>query len=198
MQTAKIKTTTQTLTLGAILTALVILMQCLGTYTAFFGPFSTALALVPIVIGAALCGRRIGAWLGFVFSMVVLLTGGANLFITFNPVGTLITVIVKGIACGLAAGVVYKLLNKHNIYIAVIASAAICPIVNTTFFLLGSAVFFLDHANKIADTVKLADISGMDVFYALASANFLFEIAMTVALSPIIITLINIRKKKQK
>ena len=74
------KMSTKTMVLGAIMTALVIVVQLVSTYTTFFGPFSTALALIPIVIGAAMCGSGIGAWLGFVFGMVVMLTGGANLF----------------------------------------------------------------------------------------------------------------------
>ena len=55
MQKVK-QTSVQTLVMGAILTALVILLQCLATYTTFFGPFSTAIGLIPIVIGAAKCG----------------------------------------------------------------------------------------------------------------------------------------------
>lgn len=189
------KDSTKTLTMGAILTALVILLQCLGTYTAFFGPFSTALALPPIVIGAALCGRKMGAWLGFMFSLVVLVTGGANLFLGFNVFGTLVTVIVKGTACGLMAGVVYKLLQKFNKYLAVVAAAATCPIINTAIFLLGSAIFFLPHDVGIAAEAQVAGLSGMELFYAFASANFLFEIGMTVVLSPVIVRLLNIRQK---
>lgn len=185
---------TKTLTLGAILTAIVILLQYLGTYTTFFGPFSTAIALIPIVIGACMCGVGVGAWLGFVFSAVVIITGGANLFFMFNVPGTIVTVFAKGIACGVAAGLVYKLLKKYNTYVAVIASAAICPIVNTAIFLLGSAIFFLDFANEIAATVQIIDVSGMSVFYALVFGNFLFEIIINMVLSPVIVRIINLKK----
>ena len=58
------KMSTHTLVLGALMSALVIVFQLLATYTAFFGPFSTAIALIPIAIGAILCGPAIGAWLG--------------------------------------------------------------------------------------------------------------------------------------
>ena len=87
---------TETLTLGAILTAIVAVLQLLGSVTTFFGPFSTAVALVPIVIGAAMCGPTVGAWLGLVFGIVVLLSGGAALFLPFSVHGTLITVLAKG------------------------------------------------------------------------------------------------------
>ena len=194
MQKVK-QTSVQTLVMGAILTALVILLQCLATYTTFFGPFSTAIGLIPIVIGAAKCGPKVSAWLGLVFGAVVLLTGGGALFFAFNIPGTIITVLAKGIACGLAAGLVYKLLEKVNFYLAVVAAAVVCPVVNTGVFLLGCAVFFLPHAEGIAAAVGLT-VSGMEVFFALAMANFLFEVGMNLVLSPIIVRVLNIAKKK--
>ena len=83
MKTTQQKNKTGKLVLAAMMTALVIVFQLLATYTTFFGPFSTAIALIPIVIGACLCGPAIGAWLGLVFGVVVLATGGAALFFAF-------------------------------------------------------------------------------------------------------------------
>lgn len=185
---------TRKLVTGAILTALVIILQSLATFTTFFGPFSTALALIPIVIGAALCGPAISTWLGFVFGVVVLATGNAALFYSFDVPGTIITVLAKGAACGFAAGIIFKLLNKWNETVAVIAASIVCPMVNTAVFLLGGAVFFMDSADQIAETLKM-NVSGMALFWALAMANFLFEIGMNIVLSPTIVTLLNIRKK---
>ena len=105
---------TETLVLASLMTALVVEFQCLATYTTFFGPFSTAIGLIPIVIGAAMCGPLVGAWLGFVFALVVIFTGGANLFFMFSIHGTIITVLAKGIACGAAAGLAYMLLKKFS------------------------------------------------------------------------------------
>ena len=185
---------TKTMVLGAVMTALVILLQLLGTYTTFFGPFSTALALVPIIIGAALCGAGVGAWLGLVFGVIVLVTGGAALFLAFNIPGTLITVLVKGMACGLVAGLAYKLLRRWNDTVAVITAALLCPLTNTAVFLLGSALFFLPYADAIAQTLKM-NVSGMALFWALAMGNFLFEIALSIVLSPVVVRLLQIKKK---
>ena len=186
---------TKTMVLGAIMTALVIIVQLISTYTTFFGPFSTALALIPIVIGAALCGSGIGAWLGFVFGMVVLVTGGANFFLAFDVLGTIVTVLAKGTLCGLAAGLVFNALNKFNIYLAAVAAAIVCPVVNTGVFMLGCAVFFLDSASKIASALG-STASGMEVFVVLALANFLFELGANVVLSPVVVRLLNIRNKQ--
>lgn len=196
MQTTnKRKMSTETLVLGAIMTALVIVFQLLGTFTAFFGPFSTAVALIPIVIGASMCGTGIGAWLGFVFGVVVLASGGGAFFMAFDVPGTIITVLAKGTACGLAAGLVYKLLEKVNKYVAVLAASIVCPVVNTGVFMLGCAVFFLDDVSGIAAALG-SDASGMAVFWALAMANFIFELGSNIVLSPITVRLLNLRKKK--
>ena len=187
---------TETMVIGAVMTAFVIVLQLLATFTTFFGPFSTAIGLVPIVIGAALCGPGVGAWLGFVFGVVVLASGGGNFFFIFDVPGTIITVLVKGIACGLAAGLVYKLCAKINRYVGVIAAAIACPVVNTGVFMLGCAIFFLDSATDIASALG-SDASGMGVFVVLAMANFLFELGMNIVLSPVIVRLLNLRKPKK-
>ena len=61
---------TRTLTGMALLTAVVVILQLLGAFVRF-GPFSISLVLIPIVVGAALYGVWAGAWLGFVFGVVV-------------------------------------------------------------------------------------------------------------------------------
>ena len=195
MNTKNKRLATETMVLGAMMTALVVILQCLATYTTFFGPFSTAVALVPIVIGAALCGTGVGAWLGLVFGGVVILTGNAALFLAFSVPGTIVTVLCKGMACGAAAGIVHKLLKKWNGIVAAIASAIVCPVVNTGVFLLGCRIFFMPYADAIAETLQM-NVSGMDLFFALAGANFLLELGMNLVLSPVIVKLISLAKKK--
>ena len=190
------KNQTEKLVLSAAMTAIVIILQVLATATTWFGPFSTAVALIPIAIGACMCGIGVGTWLGFVFGVVVMATGGANLFFAFDIPGTVVTVLLKGMACGAAAGLVYKLLNRLNGIVAAITAAVVCPIVNTSVFLLGCAVFFLDDANGIAEVLGLG-VSGMALFWALAVANFLFEVGMNIVLSPVIVRLLYIRKKRR-
>ena len=188
---------TKQMVLGAVMTALVIIFQLLATFTAFFGPFSTAIALVPIAIGAALCGPVIGAWLGFVFGLVVLLSGGANLFLAFSVVGTIVTVVLKGVACGFVSGIVYKALRKKNDILAAVCAAIICPITNTGVFLLGSVTFFYNSAQQIGELVGIKG-AGFAVFWGLAMANFLFELGMCTVLSPVIVKVINIGNKQLK
>ena len=187
------KLKTEKLVLGAIMTGLVIILQLIGSGTTFFGPFSTAVALIPIVLGAAMCGTAVGAWLGFVFGMVVILSGGAALFFAFDVPGTIITGLAKGTACGFAAGVAYKLLSKYNKFLAALAAAIVCPFVNTGMFLLGCYIFFMDSATQIADTLGLT-VSGMAVFWALAMGNFALEIISNAILSPVIVRILKFNK----
>lgn len=205
------------LTLGALMTALVIVLQLIGTYTTFFGPFSTAVALPAIVIGTVLCGWAIGAWLGLVFGVVVLFTN-SQLFLAFSVPGTIVTVLVKGIACGLIPGLVYMLLKKLlqskpidtpaksalqivtnalRRYVPTVVTAALCPVVNTAVFLLGSRLFFMQHSAKIAENLGLT-LTGMELFYALAFGNFLIEILFTTILSPVIIRIVEIGQNMLK
>ena len=103
---------TRTIVGMGLLTAIVVVLQLVGSFIKL-GMFSVSLVLMPIVVGAALYGYWAGAWLGLVFGIVVLLSGDAALFLTFNPFGTIVTVILKGALAGLAAGFVYKLLEKR-------------------------------------------------------------------------------------
>lgn len=191
---SKKKMSTETLVLAAILTALVVVLQSMGSFVRF-GMFSISLVLIPIVIGAATCGVKIGTWLGFVFGVVVLMSGDAAAFLAINIPGTIITVLVKGIACGLMAGLAYKALEKKNRYVAVVAAAIVCPVVNTGIFLLGSALFFLDTIAQWGAAEGYTSV-GEYILFVLVGGNFLFELGTNIILSPVIVRLLNIRKKQ--
>ncbi len=184
---------TKTLVLGAVFTALVVILQLMGSFIRF-GPFAISLVLVPIVIGAAICGVKIGAWLGFVFGFVVLVSGDAAPFMAIDVFGTILTVLVKGTACGLAAGLVYKALSKYNRYLAVVAAAVVCPVVNTGVFLVGCSVFFLKTITEWGVAEGFTNVAAY-MFLGLAGGNFLFELASNIVLSPVIMRVLNIFKK---
>ena len=197
MKNTKNSERTRRLVTAAMMTTLVIVFQLLATYTAFFGPFSTAIGLIPIAIGACICGPLVGAWLGLVFGIVVLATGGAALFFAFSIPGTIITVLLKGAGCGFIAGLAFKIFAPKLKFFAAIISSLLCPIVNTGIFLLGSAVFFMPHAQAIGDMVGV-DGAGFGVFIALAFANFIIELLMCGLLSPVFVRIIKIVKLGKK
>lgn len=195
---------TRTLTGMALLTAVVVILQLLGAFVRF-GPFSISLVLIPIVVGAALYGVWAGAWLGFVFGMVVLFQPDTGVFLTISPLGTILVVLLKGALAGLCAGLVYKALSqrskqaeapskdgkKPGVDPAVIAAAIVCPIVNTGIFLLGCLVFFLPTISEWAAASGFKNV-GTYMILGLVGGNFLFELLFNIVLSPVIVRLIRI------
>ncbi len=181
------------LTLGAIFTALVVILQLLGSFIRF-GPFSISLVLVPIVLGAALCNSAIGAWLGLVFGTAVLLSGDAAAFLVVNPLGTIITVLAKGILCGLVSGLVYSAFKGKNKYLAVFFSAIVCPLVNTGVFLIGCKLFFMETITEWGLALGFSNV-GKYMIFGLAGGNFLFELGANMLLSPAILRILKIFDK---
>ena len=185
-------TATRSIVMCALLSAMVLVFQYMGSFIKF-GPFSVSLVLVPIVIGAAVCGTAAAAWLGFVFGLAVLISGDAAAFMVVSPLGTVLTVLVKGTLCGLAAGLIYSALKKHSEYGAVICSAVICPIVNTGVFLIGCSLFFMNLINDWAKAAGFDGNTGLYMIVGLVGFNFLFEMIVNVLLSPIILRLLKIK-----
>ncbi|MBR5123946.1 MAG: ECF transporter S component [Clostridia bacterium] len=188
----KRKKQTQTLVLGAVFTALVIVLQLLGSFIRF-GMFSISLVLLPIIIGAATCGYKIGAWLGFAFGFTVLLSGDATAFLVVNYWGTIATVLAKGTLCGLVAGLVYKMLENRNKYLAVMAAAITCPIVNTGIFLLGCKLFFFETIKEWGASAGFNNAAAY-MFLGLAGGNFLFELGTNLILSPAVVRILKLAK----
>ena len=189
--TKKQPLTTKQLTLGGLLTAMVVVLQLLGSFIRF-GPFSVSLVLVPIVIGAATCGPLVASWLGLSFGMTVLFSGDAAAFLAIHELGTIATVLLKGILCGLVTALVYKLLDRFNLYVAVVISAFICPIVNTGIFLIGCRLFFWETISAWGTGAGFENPAAYALL-GLVGATFLFEMAFNLFLSPIIVRLLKIK-----
>ena len=187
---------TRKLTGLALLTAVVVILQFLGAFIRF-GPFSISLVLIPIVVGAALYGVLAGAWLGFVFGLVVLLSGDAAAFLVISPIGTILVVLLKGALAGLCAGAVYKALSGRNETLAVIVAAIVAPVVNTGIFLLGCLVFFLPTVREWGQAMGFENV-GTYMIVGLVGGNFLFELLVNVILSPVIVRLVRLGRKENK
>ena len=170
---------TRKLVLLALLTAIVVVLQLLSVLFPVY-PFRLALVLVPIVVGAALIGPLAGLWLGGVFGFIVLMSSpDVPLFMTFNPLATILVILSRGLLAGLAAGFVYRLLAKKGNLLAVISAALITPIINTGIFVLGLYIFFEPIVGDV-----------INFFVAFVLINFLIELAINLVLSPTIVRLI--------
>lgn len=191
------KTREHTLKLAgiAMLTAIVVILQLLGSFIRL-GPFSISLVLVPIVVGAGVYGMGAGTWLGFVFGLIVLISGDAATFLAINPVGAVVTVIVKGTVAGLLVDLVYSGLKKINKYFAVVVSAIICPVVNTGIFLLGCKLFFMDTITQWASAWSAEQGGATNVLaymiLGLVGGNFIFELLVNIIMSPVIVKIVDV------
>ena len=187
---------TRRLTGLALFTALVVILQLLGSFVRF-GPFSISLVAMPIVIGAALYGAGAVLWLGFVFGAVVLISGDAAAFLAVHVLGTILVVLLKGTLCGGAAGAVYAAVKKANSTAAAVAAAVICPIVNTGIFLLGCLVFFMPTIRGWAAGMGFENV-GAYMILGLVGVNFLVELGANILLCPTILRLIRLGSKDKE
>ena len=189
---------TRTLTGISILTAIVVVLTVLCNFIKF-GPFSITLALAPIIIGAALYGRKAGAILGGVFGLVVVITGllgfdgGTVLFLcSQNALATVLICLVKGTAAGFLAGLTYEALAKKSRLAGVITAGIVCPVVNTGLFILGMLLCFYDVLSSWASGASLIYY----LIFGLTGVNFLIELAVNLILSSTLVRIIKVGEKR--
>lgn len=180
----------------SIFTAIVVVLQLFGSFIKI-GTFSFSLVLIPIVVGAAVYGPGAGAFLGGVFGAVVTIAcangsdyGGSILF-TANPFLTIFICMLKGILAGAAAGGVYNLAAKKNVYLGVFLAAVAAPVVNTGLFCLSLELFF---RSILVDWAGGKDLVYY-IFVVLVGVNFLLELAANVVCSPVIFRIIKLVRK---
>lgn len=185
MNNGKQRGGTRKLTGLSIFTAIVVVLQVLCTFVKF-GPFSITLALAPIIIGAAVYGKNTGAYLGFVFGLVVLITGILGwdggvvmLLMSENPIGCVLICLVKGTAAGWISGLVYELFARKSEHMGVIVAGVVCPVINTGLFIVGMLVFFLSTLESWAGAQAMIYY----VIFGLTGINFLVELGVNMLLS---------------
>ena len=173
----------------AILVALVIVLQLVGS-NIHVGPVSFSLVLIPIAVGGVLLGPAAGAILGAVFGLITVIGGvsGADVFTNFlfskQPVLTVALCLAKATLAGLCAGLVFRALEKHNRWVAVVLASAVAPVVNTGIFVLGSITLFHSTLEEYILNVG----AGVSVVYYIvilcAGINFLAEFGVNLIASP--------------
>ncbi len=184
----------------ALFTAIVVVLQLLGSFIKV-GPFAVSLVLIPIVVGAAVYGVSAGAWLGFVFGVVVtiaVVTGadaGGYIMFSARPVMTVLVCLIKGTAAGYVAGLLYRAIGKNigkkHPLAGVIVAAAAAPVVNTGLFVLAMVLFYQPQLQAWAGGTAVATY----VVTGLVGVNFLLELGVNLVLSPTITRLIAAGKK---
>lgn len=184
----------------AMLIAMIVILQFVGSSIPSFSGVSISLVLIPIIIGAIYSGPYGGAILGGAFALITIVNcisgadvGGAMVF-QANPALCILVVSAKSILCGLAAAWVYKLLVNKNRYLAIICAAIVCPVVNTGIFVVCMMLFF--------KPVLAAWAGGTDIIAYILSGlvlcNFLPELIINVVLAPAISKVLDVVGKQMK
>lgn len=171
----------------AFLSAIIVVLQLTsGMLPQLPGGANLSLVLIPIVLGSALYGPGAGAFLGAVFGMVALIYSvigvdkiGAAIF-TASPIGCIMICLGKSTVAGFLAGLVYKLVNKYNGYLAMLLASIVCPVCNTALFILPVWLFF-NNTYFVDDGVQIVIIS---LFSAIITLNAIPELVLNILFSP--------------
>lgn len=196
---------------SAMLAALVVVLQLVGSFIRI-GPLPMSLVLVPIVIGACLLGVKAGAFLGFVFGLVTMIMGitGIDAFSLLlfqaKPVPFILLCLLKATMAGLVPALIYGAFTKafkgKNITVQTVIASATAPIVNTGIFVVGMLVFYYDTMGTLP--TRFPDVFGgfgstlALLFIGLAGLNFIGEFIVNLVLTPVIVRVVDIVKKKLK
>ena len=173
----------------AILAAIVVVLQSVGSFIRF-GSVSVSLVLIPIVVGAAMYGPGAGAVLGGAFAIAVLLLPDTAFFYGISFFGTVITVLAKGILAGWLSGLTFRVLRSKNEWLAVGLAAAVCPVVNTGLFSLGSRLFFWDAFAEMGDGNAM-----LVLLTVMIGFNFIAEFAANVICAPVIVRILHATRR---
>ena len=178
-----------------ILLGIEIVLQVVGNFISFPGGVSINLSLVPIALGCILYGPLAGGFLGLMNGLLVLFAPSTEIFLTYAPVGTVITCLSKCTIAGIVAGLVFKAIGKKNYLLGAIICSLLIPIINTGIFAL-CALTLVKNA-----IVNIEGYNGKLVSFVLLIVitwNFLLEITITAVLSPAIVKITKIIKKEKE
>lgn len=207
MQVKKFFTAKNIATLGVLL-ALVVVLQAFGG-TIPIGAVQLNFTLIPIVLGAMLLGPWAGGFLGLACGIVVLVqviiapTGFYYIIWLNDPIITVITCITKTTLAGIAAGFLFKIIEKKNRYVAVFTASAIVPIINTGVFIL--CCLWMNKSISITQDWMVNDLGMMQflglnpfvfILLGLVTFNFFVELGVNLIVAPGLHTVYKVVEKR--
>ena len=177
--------------------ALVAVLTAFATVLSFIRipVISTAtlnLVLPVIVVGSILCGPYVGALITVIPAIAAF--GEAAIFMEYSPIGTVLTLILKGLFTGFVAGWFYKLFYKKHPTGAVFGAAISAPIVNSGVFLLGCYIFLWD---KLVSMAAENSVGIGLLLFGLVGMNFILELILNIVLAPVVKRVVQIALKKK-
>lgn len=182
-------------TTGA-LAAIEIVLYIAGVFIAGASGININLSLIPMAVGALLLGPWCGLFLGFINGISVILTPSTMaLFMPINAFGTILICLLKSMAAGFLAGLLFKLFKDTKVEIVgMVVCSLLIPIINTSIFCFGCFTFFRDWFYEQAGTIN----PFLFFITAFVGINFIIEIGIVAVFSPAICKIVQIAKKKRE
>ena len=172
----------------AFLAALVVVLQILASYIKV-GAVSICLVLIPIVLGGIILNTTSGALLGAAFGLLTFFLGlvgfdvGTNAMIQYKPLETFLICVIKGLFAGLVSALAYKLmmkLTKDKLLPSSIVAFVVAPIVNTSIYIVGVALFFKDFYGFTQESAILL----LGAIFLAIVVNFVSELILNAICGP--------------
>lgn len=180
-----------------VLTAIEIIFQVLGNFVSF-GPIALNLSLLPITIAALWLGPWAGLFIGLVNGILVIFAPSTQaLFMSINPVATVIVCLIKTSIAGFIGGLIYlPFKDKKHDTLGCILTSIIVPILNTGIF----SIFALTAFRSLLESYITASMPNAYIVLILVFIgwNFIFELSTSLVLSPLIIKTMKIVKKRKR
>lgn len=146
-----------------------------------------------VVIGAAVLGPIAGAWLTVIPTIITFFLGEAALFMTYSPLGTILTLVLKGLLAGFFAGLIYKMFSKKHPIGAMTWAAVAAPVINSGVFMLGCYLFIWDELVALAAEKS---VSIAVLLLGLVIINFILELLICLIVCPALLRVIRMATKK--
>jgi uncharacterized membrane protein len=168
----------------SILTAILIVMSLTPLGYLRVGTVSITFLMIPVVIGAIVCGPAGGAFLGFIFGITSFLqcvTGGDQLGAlawAANPFGAFIMCIPPRVLAGFLPGLVVKALGDKVRPITFPTAALFGSLLNTVLF-LGALLLIFGNNSELMKGLGFSQGGSIIAYIAAAigAANGLIEAA---------------------
>lgn len=173
------RNSTAELAVTSLMAAIIVVMTFTPVGYLTIGFVEITFLMIPVAIGATICGPKSGAILGGVFGLTSFLqcfgilrpsAFGAAL-LAISPVATAILCFVPRILAGLLAGLIFKAFKGKNSTVSFAATSLSAGVFNTVFFVGGLIALF---GTKNLSTFGLGD-SIVKIIATLVSVNAVIE-----------------------
>lgn len=192
-------TAAKKITYFAILLALTTVLQLVGN-TVKIGVVTLNFSLIPIVLAAIILGEWFGAALGTVTGLIILLNNGilgadgfTNVLFATDPVVIILVCLLKTGVAGYLSGLLFKIIKKHNPYVAVFVASGIVPVVNSGLFIVG--MLFITKSLYAVGFVAEGASAFATIILLFVGLNFVFEFAVNLIVAPALYRVISILDK---